>query len=334
MWNRCQVGWIEYAGAALGLGFAVVALCVGCMDTPDEYLGDDQRGIVALFPDDGAAGVPEDVIPFVDVGWDVPDDVGLHASLVAEDGEITELQCALHPYDRARRECWAPGGLQADTGYTLIAELTEGGTGPVTSRFTTSSPHGPGYEVGTTMTVHQFGGEGTPEEAVEALADGTPAVLVRTADQGTTATGAPWVWGPGKELEGTDEHVVAVQESVGYAFVTDSRVEPETGEIHGGTPHAFLPIRFEDDWHFVRLDQLVVQGSAPAGGDAAAVELTYEALLPMISIERLSDRIGYPLGNLVMQQVDLDVDTDGNGVVDAARLVFSTRAEPVEIHQP
>ncbi len=315
---------------------AIALLAAGCAELPESALGDGSRGVVAPYPDDGAAGIPVAQAPFVDVGHAEPDDLVLEAFLIPDGQPGIELTCTPSG-DRARHRCDPPGPLQEDTTYTLQVELAGGGTGPVSTRFTTRAPQGLAYEVGTAMHVERLGGGGTAEALGELLCSGTPALLV--LEEVAPGDAPPlgyrnWVWGPAVALPGEAQGTHAVQQGVGYPFALVADVAAD-GTISGHGDHAFLQVEVDDVWHQVRVDDVRLSGHFKAVGDLLLTcDLALEAVLPRISVERLADRAGEPAASLIWSQLELDVDTDGDGSEDGARLRLRTCAAPAEVQQP
>jgi len=317
----------------LPLALAAVA---GCAEVPEHLLGDQADGIVALYPADGAAGIPPGQPPFLEMGWAVDDGAPVEARLIPDGGAAVELTCGPSE-DRARRVCAPPAALTPDTTYTLQAELLEGGTGPVSTRFTTATPQGASFEVGTGLRVELLGGEHTPVALLNLLFDGSPILMVSRALHppiGLPTGERSWVWGPGVALPPGADGTHAIETGVGFPFAAHAAVDAD-GTITGEAAHAFLQVEVADIWHQVRIDDVTFEGTLSTGEDGVpACTLMLAAVLPRISIERLGERAGDEVASILESQLVLDVDTDGDGNNDAAFLLLSSTSAPATIQAP
>ena len=309
---------------------------MGCpLEEPVGFSNDGY--IVALFPDDGAAAVPQEVSFIVDIGADVDTPVDLAATLQRDGGAPMDVDC-VPTADALLLECTASEPLQEAAHYAFAVELADAPDTRVTSRFSTAHPEGAGYELADEMVVERFGAGVIASPLLSsAIAGGSPLLLVSQDvydDEDIPVVGTNFVWGPGKLLEGQGSDVYAVTRSVGYPLASVTMIDVE-GSIFGSSAHSYLPIWLDGAWYPVRVDDLVMRGSLDTSNpDLPVSELWVEANVPQISIDRITAQLDGPEASLLGGLVELDADTDLDGVPDAARLVMSTRAEPVEIQTP
>ncbi len=297
----------------------------------------DDGYIVALFPDDGAAAVPQEVSLIVEVGADVETPVDLASTLQRDGGAPMDLDCRATA-DELLMECTAAEPLQEAATYAFLVELDGAPDTRVTSRFTTAHPQGAGYELAEQLVVERFGGGAIASPLLNtAIAGGMPLLLVSEDVfdvEDLPAVGTNFVWGPGKQLEGQGDDVFAVARNVGYPLASATMIDAE-GSIFGSSAHSYLPVWLDGSWHPVRVDDLVMRGTlSPGSPDLPVTELTVEAHVPQISIDRITAQLEGPEASLLGALVELDADTNLDGVPDAARLVMTTHAEQVVIQAP
>lgn len=309
------IGWTAISSFLL---FAVISQ-FGCSLTPSPY---DEHAIVSLFPADGAASVPRDTALRIDAGWG-RDGSAIDAVLVREDGASEALSCERSDHDEQWFECGTSERLAPATTYTFSAGE---GAEHVSSTFTTATPTGRGYEIGGAMEIERFGSSPAAADGVsDALAGAGPMVMVASerADGGEV-----WYWGPGKHLPDDASAEYTTKSDVGYPIAMD--VTSDAEGFHGWAAHAYMPIRIEGDWHYIRLDDVSFRGTyLPATDTIATVEL--EALVTTTSILRLTSLFDEDIANLLIAVCRPDVDTDGDGEDDAAMFRLTTSGTPVEI---
>jgi len=272
------------------------SMLVGCPLEEPAGLVDDGY-IVALFPDDGAAAVPQEVSLVVEIGADVDTPVDLFATLQRDGGAPVDLDCVATS-DALLLECTATEPLQDSANYAFVVELAETPDSRVTSRFSTAHPLGAGYELAADMTVGQFGaGEYAAPVLGAAIAGGSPLLLVSQDvydDEDIPVAGTNFVWGPGKLLDGQDSDVYAVTRNVGYPLASVTMIDAH-GSIFGSSAHSYLPIWLDGAWHPVRVDDLVMRGSLDTSDPTLPVsELSVEANVPQISIDRIMAQLDGP----------------------------------------
>jgi hypothetical protein len=293
--------------------------------------------LVALFPDNGAAAVPLEASLIVEIGPDVETPIDLAATLQRDGGAPMDLTCAATD-DPLLMTCTADEALQENAQYLLSVELDGAPATRLESRFSTAHPEGGGYELAENLIVERFGAGVIASPLLSAtIAGGFPLLLVSEDvfdDADLPAVGTNFVWGPGKNLEGQGADVYAVARSVGYPLASVTMID-EQGSIFGSSEHSYLPIWLDGDWHPVRVDDLVMRGTlTPESPGLPVTELSVEANVPQISVDRITAQLGGPEANLLGAMVQMDEDTDLDGVPDAARLILRTRAEPVVIQAP
>jgi len=293
--------------------------------------------LVAIFPDDGAAAVPLEASLIVEIGADVETPVDLFATLQRDGGAPMELACE-PDVDELLMTCTAPEPLQEDAHYWMSAELEGAPATRMDSRFSTAHPEGGGYELAENLVVERFGAGIIASPLLTAtIAGGFPLLLVSENvfdDADLPAVGTNFVWGPGKNLDGQGDDVYAVARNVGYPLASVTMID-EAGTIFGSSSHSYLPIWLDGDWHPVRVDDLVMRGTLTPGDPGLPVtELTVEASVPQISVDRIVAQLDGPEASLLGSMVKMDEDTDLDGQPDAAKLVLRTTAEPVVIQAP
>lgn len=311
--------------------FATAALVSGC--TLEDPVGTVAEGrIIAIFPDEGAAAVPLNVIPLVEVA---DESTPLDVTLEDDAGTSTELSCA--PSSSAGLlKCLLPQPLEPDRYYTLTAQVADSPTTAVVSNFSTGYPTGLGYEVAGELQVLQFGGMDMATSVFNSLVSGdAPLLLVSEnvySGGDLPSVGSNWVWGPGAYIESEDNY--AINRDVGYPMATLTLVD-EHGTVFGSSSHAFLPVWINDHWMPVRVDDLVMRGSlSPFSPGLPVSELTVEANLPATTLDRIAADLDETNADLLHTLVEMDTDTDLDGEPDAAHLVLSTSALPAAIHSP
>ena len=309
-------------------------LVFGC--TLEEPVGDVTEGqIIALFPDEGAAAVPRDVVMMIEVANDLDDSVEIEATLEAEGADPVALNCSPSNHDHLYN-CLTTFELEAETWYTFTAEIAGAPNSRTVSNFATSHPEGLGYEIAREFNVERVGGLSFATTFFNALLSGESALLLVSQDLHTSAdlpsVGTNWVWGPGAYVNA--ESAYAVDRSVGYPLSSLTMVD-EQGTIFGSSSHSYLPLLVNGQWLPIRVDDLVLRGSLdPNDPELPVSELNVEANIPKSSIDRIASLLGATDASLLESLVELDVDTDLDGVPDAARLVASTQAVPAPIFKP
>lgn len=309
---------------------------LGCpLDEPASPHGDGF--LVALFPDDGAAAVPLETSLIVEIGPDVESPIDLAATLQRDGGAPAEVACTSTD-DPLLMVCVPDEALQENAHYVLAAELDGAPGTRLESRFSTAHPEGGGYELAENLTVERFGAGVIASPLLNAaIAGGFPLLLVSVDvfdDADLPAVGTNFVWGPGKNLEGLGGDVYAVARNVGYPLASVTMID-EQGSIFGSSEHSYLPIWLDGDWHPVRVDDLVMRGTlSPDSPGLPVTDLSVEANVPQISVDRITAQLGGPEASMLGALVQMDEDTDMDGVPDSARLELRTRAAPVVIQAP
>jgi hypothetical protein len=304
-----------------------------------EYYADrmEEEGIVALFPGDGAAAVPEETPLRIELAWDSPSDQDVIAWLGESGGELEPLACV---HDRALRvvDCTPPAPLRPHTGYVFAAQLSSRPSRAKSSTFQTATPEGLGYEIGAELGVTELGSNSLAGPVLNAqLTVSGPLLLVSehldTADDLPTLA-SNWVWGPGKRLEALPGEPYVIRESVGYPFAAPT-VVGEGGTIFGSASYAYLPVALGGEWRHVRVDGLAMFGQLdPADPDLAVEDLTIEGYVKASSLLRALADVDGTEASAIRNLIDLDTDTDGDGQLDAAHLVLETRPISIAIQDP
>ena len=293
--------------------------------------------LVALFPDDGAAAVPPEVVLAVELGSDLDLPVDLDVTLQRGGASPVPLACS-PSVDERLLDCTTGTALQVDSTYVMTAEIPGEPDSRLVSRFSTGHPQGAGYELAEEMNVERLGGGSiAPPVLASAIVGGAPLLLVSENvfdHDDLPAVGTHFVWGPGRELVAPDSGVYAVVRDVGYPLASMTMID-DAGYIFGSSAHAYLPIWLDGGWHPVRVDDLVMRGLLRENDPGLHVaELTVEANVPEVSMDRILAQISGPEATLLGALVEMDTDTDLDGEPDAARLVMSTRAPAVVIQTP
>ncbi len=311
--------------------FIAAAFVSGC--TLEDPVGTVAEGrIIALFPDEGAAAVPLDVVPMVEVA-----DASTPMDVTLEDdaGNTVELNCTSASIDELL-QCHLSEPLERDRYYTLTAQVEGAPATAVVSNFSTGFPRGLGYEVAGELEVLQFGGMDLATSVFNSLISGdAPLLLVSENVYGggdLPSVGSNWVWGPGAYIESEDTY--AINRNVGFPMATLTLVDEE-GTVFGSSSHSFLPVWINDHWMPVRVDDLVMRGAlSPFTPGMPVSELTVEANLPAATLERIAAELDETNADLLHSLVEMDTDTDLDGEPDAAHLVLSTSAMPAAIYTP
>lgn len=290
----------------------------GCSLAPSPY---DEHAVVAVFPANGAASVPLNTPIRVELGWSNDADT-LDAVLTDEYGVAQALSCERIGDDAHWMKCPTEGGLEAETTYTLRV-----GNDLATSTFTTASPAGAGYEIGSGLRVEAFGSQdAAADQMTNLLADAGPMVMVAET---TDAWSEIWHWGPGKSLPAAATADYAAKAAVGYPVALD--VTTDGDRFHGWADHAYFPLTLDGSWHYVRLDEVTVTGVYQSGSDAIA-EMEVEAIVTSTSILRVADLLEDDIADLMIALCRPDLDTDGDGEDDAATFRFVTFGTPAKVH--
>jgi len=296
-----------------------------------------ESGIVALFPGDGAAAVPEDIELRIELGWSTPSSEGVIAWIGQTDGTLDHADCELDPELRVF-DCIPVAPLRSDRTYIFAAQLQGRGNPVVRSTFQTAPPEGLAYEIGAELGVAELGSNALAGPALNAqLTASGPLLLVSEhldAAEDLPQLASNWVWGPGKRLEDQEGQPYVVRESVGYPFAAPT-VVGQGGTIFGSAEYAYLPVALGGQWRHVRVDGLTMFGELdPAHPDLAVDDLTIEGYIKAPSLIRALADTGGAEANAIRALVDLDTDTDGDGRVDAAHVILETRPMPVVIQDP
>lgn len=299
--------------------------------------GLDEEGIVALFPGDGAAAVPEDTPLRIELAWDFPSDQDVIAWL-GESGAVLEPLACVHDWTIHVVECSPVAPLRTGTEYVFAAQLSSRPSRAMSSTFQTATPEGLGYEIGAELGVAELGSNALAGPVLSGhLTVSGPLLLVsehlETADD-LPALASNWVWGPGKRLEAQPGEPYVIRESVGYPFAAPT-VVGAGGTIFGSASYAYLPVSLDGEWRHVRVDGLAMFGQLdPGDPDLAVDDLTIEGYVKASSLLRALADVEGTEASAIRGLVDLDTDTDGNGQLDAAHLVLETRPIPIAIQHP
>ena len=92
----------------------------------------------------------------------------------------------------------------------------------------------------------------------------------------------------------------------------------EDGTLQGSAEAAFLPVHVDTTTVNLLVQDLEVEGRMIEG---ALVDLSIDGHIPAASLVRMVEPLG-ALGAVVLSQITLDVDRDGDGEQDAARLLM------------
>lgn len=322
--------------SCLIIGTATLSLCGGCtLENYAEGLG--EVGIVALFPGDGAAAVPEDTPLTIELGWTTPSDAEVIAWIGRTDGTLDHADC-VHDPDLRVFDCSPAAPLRGDTTHIFAAQLLGRGQPVVRSTFQTASPEGLAYEIGAELGVSELGSNALAGPVLNAqLTESGPLLLVsehlQAADD-LPALATNWVWGPGKRLEDQPGQPYVIRESVGFPFAAPAIVG-EGGTIFGSAGYAYLPVALGGQWRHVRVDGLTLFGQLDPGHPELAVdELSIEGYIKASSLLRALANVDGAEATGIRALIDLDTDTDGDGRVDAAHLVLETHPMPISIQEP
>jgi len=313
------------------LTIAAAVLVSGC--ALEEPVGAVAEGrIIALFPDEGAAAVPLDVVPLIEVA---DDSTPLEVTLEDDAGTPLTLSCAPSSLEGQHR-CLLSEQLEMDRYYTLTAQIADSPATAVVSNFSTGHPGGLGYEIANELEVLQFGGLSLATSVFNNLISGDAPLLLVSEDVYSggdlPSVGSNWVWGPGAYIE--SEETYAINRLVGYPMATMTLVDEE-GTVFGSSSHSFLPVWLDGRWIPVRVDDLVMRGTlSPFSPGLPVSKLTIEANLPEVTLERITQQLDETTADLLHSLVEMDTDTDLDGQPDAAHLVLTTSAQPVAIYAP
>ncbi len=299
--------------------------------------GLEEDGIVALFPGDGAAAVPEETPLRIELAWDSEPDVDVIAWLGESGVELEPLSCS-HDWTLRVVTCSPASPLRPDTAYTFAAQLGQRPSLVQRSRFQTAVPAGSAHEMGAELMVSELGSNPLAGPALNTqLTSSGPLLLVSEhleTPEDLPALATNWVWGPGKRLEDQPGQPYVIRESVGYPFAAPTLVG-DGGTIFGSADHAYLPVALGGEWRAVRVDGLVMYGQLdPDHPDLAVDELTLEGYIRATSLLRALAEIDGAEATALRGLIDLDTDTDGDGQVDSAHLVLETRPVPIAILDP
>ncbi|MDP7110964.1 MAG: hypothetical protein QGH45_03320, partial [Myxococcota bacterium] len=326
--------------------FALVALTLfasgaGCgLEHYASYF--DEEPIVALFPGDGAATVPDDTVPWVETSWAMGLTPPIKGTLRRGNGPLYKLDCAPRDGDDMLVFCEPDEPLEWETEYTFQAAW-EGEKGGRSSTFYTGYPDGMEYEVGAELHVSLLGDNPLAATAFNtALGGGStteevPLLLVAVDlrdDEELPMNETRWVWGPGKVVEdGEGDDDYRIRGSVGYPFVLPTLLDDD-GRLFGSASYAYLPVALDRQWHHVRVDHLRLSGRVRLDQPGMPVEdMQVEGYVAVSSVLRLTSHLDGVDANLLRSLIDLDTDTDGDGTIDSAQLLMSTAALPAAIQQ-
>lgn len=301
----------------------------------------DEDPLVALFPGPGAATVPDETVPWVELSWAMGLTPPITGRLRQGNTPPQEMDCGPKDGDDMLVLCVPDEPLEWETTYTFEAGW-EGDKHRLRSSFYTGYPSGMEYEVGAELKVSLLGDNPLAATAFNTAMGGggseeVPLLLVAVdlRDEGELpVTETRWVWGPGKVVEddeGDDDY--RIRGSVGYPFVLPTLIDDD-GTLFGTAPYAYLPVALDRQWHHVRVDGLVLNGRLRQNQPGMPVEgLEVEGFVAVSSVLRLTSHLDGAEANLLRSLIDLDTDTDGDGTIDSARLVMSTDALPATIQE-
>jgi len=310
------IGWTSVTSFLL---FAVLSQ-FGCSLTPSPY---DAHDIVAVFPADGAASVPRDAVLRIDTGWACDADSTLDAVLTREDGVVEALTCERSDTDEQWFECDTADELAAGTTYTFTAGQDDA---HVSSTFTTESPTGRGYEIGSSMKIERFGSSPAAADGLTDVLESAGPMVMVASPMGDGAE--RWYWGPGRHLPDDADAEYATKSAVGYPIALE--VTSDNERFHGWAEHTYMPVYVEGEWHYVRLDEVSISGAyLPGTTTIATMELN--AIVTTTSILRMASLFDPAIEDLLISVCRPDLDTDGDGEDDAAAFELLTSGTPADL---
>ena len=328
---------VTVLSSLLAMCFAGCEGCFFILEDDDDVDTTVPGALIALYPGDGAAAVPLATRLIVEVGDDLATEAVVIGTLTGSDGSTRGLDCK-PTADDTLLDCPAGDDLAADTDYTFATWVEDGDGTVLESRFTTAHPEGLAYEIGEMLTIVQVGGDSSASPLLDSLLGaGSPMLLVSegiASSDDLPATDARILWGPGNQLTEAGENVYAVNLGIGYAAAVACTIDA-TGTLLGEASHAFLPVGVDGEWLPVRIEDVVLQGNLTPDEEGMPITaLGVEAEIPQISIDRIRGALD-PAEALVLDAlIELDVDINGDGSMDAAHLSMTTEGLPITIHTP
>lgn len=222
-----------------------------------------------------------------------------------------------------------PPLLLSDAQYTGTVQLLGAPATPLD--YTTAAPAGPAFNMSTGLEVEAFGAGTGQLGVVNALFQPGvfPLWILRVDGLGEPASLAGPLevrFAPGRiDEEVAPHHIVHVE----WGFVSVfSDVTATDGRIDHTAPSLFLPLWSSEAVHLLRMTDVRLTGTISVDGAVSVPQLTLTGVLGTRSLRALSRASeGW---RLAIDGARLDVDTNGNGVPDAATFTFSTTPTAVD----
>jgi len=262
----------------------------------------------------------------------------IHIRVVSQYGELQQLPPIFTSSDKTVANFYPE--LKADTDYCASIEVdyqsNVKGVWPVryTSCFTTRVPCGVPINVGYNVVIEQIGdtsalGLRAINEALEPYNDFKVALLLEGIDNTARfPISVDAAYGGFESIDGANH----LREE-GYTTQLEGCTIDAAGNFNCLTDLIIFPVFFDgyEDGTYLYLEEGHITAKVQSSGNVSTMTgYMLEAIITEASLERIVASLsssGYEFSNVV----ELDVDTNSDGINDAATFVLSTEPQPVTI---
>ncbi len=327
-----------------------------CDPCPDDAPDDDEDGecgpeytpnpdgsfyIYGLYPSDGAQAVLPDLlgsIYFIEP-YEGDEDL-ISITFIDQDG-ATQSSDAIMTSSGDEARFYAKPDLKEDTNYCLMVEVPYqedvDGRWPIRASacFTTAVPCGVTIDVGASVSIDQLGDSTQAQLNVingwlSSYGSDYPVVfllqdVIESATFSEIATFSAALGAYETDADGNN-----VLETDGYVSSIPDCVVDETGDMLCSADDVVFPLYDEETNTKINLfvKEVSMSGTLLSSGALNTISsFVLDGIVTQDSLRILENTTGFPIGDYV----ELDVDTDGDGTMDAATFVLSTSPQPLDL---
>lgn len=304
-------------------------------------LAEESLALLDYFPHDGSLGIGRDIQPLLAFNRTPRDEelAGLGEALAydSETHEVYSGPLVLAEQHAVVRVELPP--LDPDRSYRLYSPVPSGaGDTALSADFETRLPGGSAFNMSTGLQIEDFGANPSHAELMQGIIQPGewPLWVLILEGWPTTAVGdspvpVSFSFAPGRiEADVLRPYIVHWQ----YGFVSrfvSVEVEPQ-GWFEHEQAGLFLPLWSGEDVITLYLEEVRLTGRLRMlDGEVRVESYRLEGVVGAIWLLALASYGGG--WEVAVDLMELDVDTDGNGLPDAASFCFSSTPSPIEVSE-
>lgn len=301
----------------------------GCAEEEGEGPAGGFR-ILTTQPPDGAAAIPETVIPSLLFNKAIPDGMTFDVTLHRGDAE-EDIRCAPGG-DVSTLECAPEEPLRSSKLYRLLADLDEDGELESETQFSTALPRGPAYDVGNQLNVERVGNSDSAPALLQlALVDDQTTMVVVLNEFKLNQEAMPSegfvLLGMGHDRPfATEEGEIVADGEFGYVISAPGTIQPDGGFL-AEVEYAYMPLLIGGEPFELLLRSLEIRGTVDTSqGYPYLPEVHGEAWIPVVALQDMIDSLS-EWGNVLDDMtniIDPDLDTNLDDELDACFFRFSS----------